>query len=251
MPGWEPCNLHDLGHVSSVVSVLCRSCIAPQNDRFGSEADDLVSVDDFVRRVKLFIRLDFVVNLHDSRKRYLLLSPSPKKSTGSSLGAPLSGGGRNGHTLEGGAFLQRCFPYLLIFFRHKAHPTCLHPVPGSHLQLFGANGLVGRNSRSPLPRSTTHCRWKEQATVRAEARDTQDTRHTNKNRCGYRTKARRYIYCSYLGVALIEHVGDRQRFRERSRQARAKREFHRLGTVRGDYPIATLQQKNVKQRGGG
>ena len=34
--GWQLYNLHDLGHVSWVRPVLCRSCIAPQSGRLGS-----------------------------------------------------------------------------------------------------------------------------------------------------------------------------------------------------------------------
>ena len=34
--GWEPCNLHHLGHASWVGSVLHRSCTAPQKGRLAS-----------------------------------------------------------------------------------------------------------------------------------------------------------------------------------------------------------------------
>ena len=40
--GWEPYNLHDLGHVSWVGSVLNRSCTTSHNGRLGYGPDDLV-----------------------------------------------------------------------------------------------------------------------------------------------------------------------------------------------------------------
>ena len=77
----------------------------------------------------------------------------------------------------------------------------------------------------------------EQATVRAYEPNIQDEGHKT---LSLRSRTKRAV--SYLRVALVEHVGDRQGLRERSRQAWAKREFHRLGAMRGDYPIATLNE---------